>query len=286
MYPADKKNSADEKNSITSTSSSLESSQNNDDNMRKLDSNQTSNDGERNIGEGLKASLPSRRDLFSIAGLSAVYAIGRNAGSLGDILTHKDPILVDENGMIMSIPFVAPEPVMVKSWPGIEYLEPMMDLVSLVETVDKISSSKKDALIPYANKRLNDLFDGGYFSSGRSFYAGFSLQYQSKISYDLAESQDKISIDKRDRFIAMENTLNSLENVLAEFKKVNVDMDLAQIHSASATNSINAWMANIPSKQLDKAKTLYAHSLEADLNKDGHLNEREIKMLPEDEQII
>merc|ERR1711862_262448 len=115
--------------------------------------------------------------------LSLIYTGGRNGDKIADSMKQKVEFPIDENGEVTSFPFFAPEPVMVLSWPGTEYLEPFMELVALIEFVDKICNSNKPALIPYAQRRLENLFKGGYFHSGRSFYAAFSLRFQNEIQY-------------------------------------------------------------------------------------------------------
>jgi len=269
LYPADKKNPVDEKISMTSsTSSSLESSQTSDD--KEIDAQEK---GEYDY------ILPSRRDIFSMTGLAVCYSVARN---FGDIMAVVRPDM-DANEIATIIPYVAPAPVKIAAWPGVEYLEIMMELAVVVQLVE--TAAKKEALLPYVKLRLDDFFKGTFMNQ-RTFFETFSSAYNNQIRYDPDETQDNVIQDRIYRYKAMKDTLNSLEKVYKQYTARDFNMDIFKIHSMSAANSMKGWMANIPVEQVEKAKQLMEHSMALDHNNDGTLNESEILRLPKDEQLL
>jgi hypothetical protein len=171
----------------------------------------------------------------------------------------------------------------VKSWPGIESLEPMYELkLSLDAMVNGLQDPQN---WPYIQKRL-DKFFGGFIVSEKNFYFGVGLQYMNEIQYDKAELPNYVLLDKQARYDALERTMKNLENLKSVLAIGGSDAGTVQDFAQCSQGALASWFAMIPDQDVKAVEALFVNVKKADVNRDGRLTDDELVFLSINEQEI
>jgi len=155
-----------------------------------------------------------------------------------------------------------------------------------VLSVKALAQSASDtSKYPLLKQRLDKFFGGGLFSE-RNYYAGLGVQYTGQIQYDKNELAEYIRIDKDDRFVAMENTLKSLQELLDNLKKDSPDPNEVQKCSKQAKAFLDQWFALVPDDYIDRVGKLFVNARKADTNRNGKLEKEELETLSEEDRTL
>lgn len=180
-------------------------------------------------------------------------------------------------------PSMAASQARVEKWPGLEYLEPVYELKLSVQALNQGASDVSK--YPGMKQRLEKFFGGGLLSE-RNYYAGLGVQYMGQIQYDKNELKEFIRLDKEERFNSMEDTLNSLKDPLASFKKESPDSFEVQQCANQARLALDRWFALVPAGDVDKAAQIFLSARKADINRNGKLEKEELETMSEEDRMI
>jgi hypothetical protein len=180
----------------------------------------------------------------------------------------------------------------VATWPSIEYLEPLYELKLSVQALAQATASSDMSKFGMVQQRLEKLFSGGIFSE-RNYYIGLGATYMEQIRYDKNELKEYIQLDKEARFQAMEDTMNSLQDLLNALKKsssANENAAAVVVEVQQCANgakvSLDRWFALVPADDVSRAGQLFLNTRTADVNRNGKLEPDELATLSEDDRIL
>ena len=174
--------------------------------------------------------------------------------------------------------FIVTPAARVTKYPGLEYLEPIYELKLSLDALAPVA--KDPSRYPALKKRLDAFFSGGPLSE-KFYYAGLSIQYIDKITYD--DLDDFVRTDKQQRAQAMEDTLQSLEACKNALGAKEPDAGMIANTALAARDGIARWLLLVPSEDLARVEQLFLAVRKADTNRNGKLESDELAALaPED----
>jgi len=185
--------------------------------------------------------------------------------------------------MLVANPSVASSQARVSEWPGLEFLEPVYELKLSVDALNKASSDTTK--YPFLKQRMEQFFKGGIFSE-RNYYAGLGVQYQGKIVYEKNELNEYIKLDKAARFNSMENTLESLKELLEELRKDQPSPEEVIQSASQAKMSLDQWFALVPPMDVERARQIFTAANKADVNHNGQVEDNELETMSEEDRVV
>ena len=136
--------------------------------------------------------------------------------------------------------------------------------------------AKDPSRYPALKERLDAFFSGGPLSE-KFYYAGLSIQYIDKITYD--DLDDFVRTDKQQRAQAMEDTLQSLEACKNALGAKEPDAGMIANTALAARDGIARWLLLVPSEDLARVEQLFLAVRKADTNRNGRLESDELAAL-------
>jgi hypothetical protein len=171
----------------------------------------------------------------------------------------------------------------VEQWPGLEYLEPILELKLSVQALAQ--GAGDPSKYPLLKQRLEKFFSGGFLSE-RNYYAGLGVQYMGQMKYDKNELKEYIRLDKEERFSSMEDTLNSLKQLFENLKQESPDSGEVQGYANQAKASLDRWFALVPVGDVDRVGKIFVSARQADANHNGKLEKEELETMSEEDRTI
>ena len=167
--------------------------------------------------------------------------------------------------------------VQVAEYPGIEYMEPMIELQQLMDAL--VDGAKDPAQWRFIRRRLDGFFSGGPggIFSDRYFYTGVSAQYIFKIKYE--GSGSLVDADKLARQETVAGAMEALQQMRTELKTPEPNAIVVLGCARRARDGIGGWLARVPSTDVERVSVLLKSVRAADANRDGQLSDAEMATL-------
>ena len=167
--------------------------------------------------------------------------------------------------------------VKVNAFPGIEYMEPMIEFQQAMDAL--VDGSQDPTQYPFIKRRLDRFFSGGPggIFSDRFFYAGVSAQYVFNIRY--ADSGPSVDADKLAWQDDIERTMEALQQLRTELKTVEPNAIVVVGCARRARDGVARWLARVPAADVERVSALLKSVRNADVNRDGQLSDVELATL-------
>ena len=171
----------------------------------------------------------------------------------------------------------APAVVQVLEWPGIEYLEPVVELKQLLDGL--VVGVQDQDQWPFIRRRLDKFFSGGPggIFSDRFFYLGASAQYVFKIRYE--GSGAAVDADKLARQEPMLSTMEALQQLQRELRDTLPAPAVVRGCATRAQDGVARWLAQVPDDDVERVGALIRAVRTADVDRNGELSPAELSTL-------
>lgn len=179
--------------------------------------------------------------------------------------------------LLQPTPSFAASRARVKTWPSLEYLEPIYELKLSVDALQEAITDPSNN--EFVKKRLEKFFSGGLFSE-KNFYAGLGVQYSLKMEYADSELDEYIRLDRDERFESMEQTLSNMNRLYKDLQ-ANKDQKTLELDANTAKAALDRWFSLVPKQDVDRVAQLFVDARKADINRDGKLDDKELATLDE-----
>eukprot|EP00525_Craspedostauros_australis_P003633 CAMPEP_0198114264 /NCGR_PEP_ID=MMETSP1442-20131203/5694_1 /TAXON_ID= /ORGANISM="Craspedostauros australis, Strain CCMP3328" /LENGTH=307 /DNA_ID=CAMNT_0043771537 /DNA_START=48 /DNA_END=971 /DNA_ORIENTATION=- len=256
-------------------------------NIKKNEDENRNGAGAGNISQPTETISVSRRGLWNQA-ISAVAPVATVAAMTAIALNPKSALAAEASGSApATLPFQSSAKI--SAWPGIEYLEPLVELKLSVQALSQASADTSK--YPLLQKRMEKFFRGGLISE-KNYYVGLSFQYMKQIQYDKNELGEYAKLDQTERINSMEDTMKSLQALLTtlqESSKTSTEQQqqpYVQAYALQAKQNLDRWFALVPSADVEKAERLFVATRQADANRNGKLEESELATMDEESREV
>ena len=168
----------------------------------------------------------------------------------------------------------------VATYPGVEYLEPIYELKLSLDAL--AAAAAEPERWPALRKRLDKFFSGGPLSE-RYYYAGLSLQYDKKITYD--DLDQYVADARKRRELQMEAVLGAMDAMRAALNAKAPQLADVASRAKEAQAAMGAWLALVPEADVRRADELFRATRTADTDRNGRLDQRELAGLAEADRL-